>query len=487
MRSVDAVIVGAGFAGLGMAIRLRESGIDNFVILEKAERVGGTWRDNIYPGAACDIESHLYSFSFAQNPNWSSKFAPQAEILKYIEHCVERFDLNRNLRLKTGIVRAEFSRQTNRWRVETDNHEAFDARILISATGGLSTPSHPSIAGLENFAGKRFHSARWDANYSLRGKRVAVIGTGASAIQIVPEVAKEAKQLSVFQRTPGWILPKSDRPLTSLEHSIFAKLPFTQGLARAGQYTLHELVALGVVGNPKLLRVAEIFARDYLKKSISDPTLRAQLTPKYRIGCKRILLSNTYFEALSQKHVALISTAIDHVDAQSVVTADGVHHEIDSLILATGFQAADARLPYDVIAPHGAVLNDIWSKNVEAYLGTSVAGFPNFFLLIGPNTGLGHSSMIYMMESQMAYVLDALKVMHAKKIDAVEVRHDVQERYNAELQERMKKTAWATGGCKSWYMDSRGRNTTLWPGFTFEFRHRTRRFDVESYSTSTSA
>lgn len=480
MGTGHVVIVGAGFAGLAMGIRLKQSGFNDFTIVEQDDGVGGTWRVNHYPGAACDIESHLYSFSFAPNPDWSRTFAPQREILAYLERCTDTWGLRPHLRLNTAVTGARFDEASGTWRVDTSAGDTLIARVLIPATGGLSRPSYPDIPGLSSFAGQTFHSARWNHEEALTGKRVAVIGTGASAIQIVPAIAPEVGKLHLFQRTPPWIVPRNDRALTALERTAFRHAPALQQGVRALQYLRHELLAVGFVMRPELLRLLSNLALYHLRRSIPDPVLREKLRPDYVMGCKRILLSDDYYPSLLRDNVELVTEGIREIVPNGVVTSDGEMREVDALVLATGFQAADAVAPFTVTGRNGRELNDAWRNGAEAYLGTTVAGFPNLFLIVGPNTGLGHSSMVFMIESQVAYILDALRTMQSERLSWVDVQPGIQATFNDRVQERMPRTVWASG-CRSWYFSSTGRNTTLWPGFTFEYRLRTRRFDVRNY------
>ena len=475
------LIIGTGFAGLGMAIRLKQAGIHDFTILEKASSLGGTWRDNHYPGAACDVPSPLYSFSFEPNPRWSRLFAPQKEILEYLEHCADKYDVRRHIRFDCGVTRAVFDEKRGEWEVQTTDGKTLRARSLVAGCGGLSKPSLPDIPGLQKFAGKVFHTARWDHSYPLEGKRVALIGTGASAIQVVPAIAPRVGSLRLFQRTPPWIIPKPDPSFSARAQEIFAKVPAVQALTRNAIYWLLEAFALGFVIDLRLMKPRQNQALSYLARAVKDPVLREKLTPKYTIGCKRILFTNDYFPAVQRENVELVTDAIDRVDQQGVVTKDGRRHDVDAIVLATGFQAAEACAPFEVIGREQRDLNDVWRNGAEAYLGTTVSGFPNFFTIVGPNTGLGHSSMVFMIESQVQYILDALQTMRAKRLKTVEVQRDAQTRYNARLHERLNKTVWSKGGCTSWYQTKSGKNTTLWPGFTFEYRLKTRRFDPRPY------
>jgi cation diffusion facilitator CzcD-associated flavoprotein CzcO len=338
----------------------------------------------------------------------------------------------------------------------------------------------PDIPGLESFRGKTFHSARWDHSFPLEGKSVAVVGTGASAIQIVPAIAERVDKLLVCQRTAPWVMPKPDGEIPAWKRAAFRRMPAAQQLARQRIYWTRELMALGFVVEPKIMKLGERFGRSYLRKKVADPVLRDKLTPRYTMGCKRVLPTNDYLPALQRPNVELVTAPIDEVRAHSIATKDGVDRTVDAIVLATGFEAAEQVAPFEIRGRDGQELNEVWTEGAEAYLGTSVAGFPNLFMLVGPNTGLGHTSMIVMIESQVAYVLDAVKRMRARGLESVEVRPDVQAAYNAHLQRRLANTVWASG-CMSWYLTRTGKNTTLWPGFTFEFRWRTRRFDASAY------
>ncbi len=482
------VIVGSGFAGIGMGYRLLEAGIRDFTILERAERVGGTWRDNHYPGAACDIESHLYSFSFAPNPDWTRTYAPQREILDYLERCVTDFGLRPHLRLGCGATSARLDEQRGTWTVGTSDGDEIEARVVVSAAGhALSTPIYPDIAGRETFAGPQFHSARWPTGGAadLTGKRVAVIGTGASAIQIVPSIAPLASKLSVFQRTPPWIIPRNDRAIPATTRAAFRRLPSLQRLARESLYWRHETYAFGFVREPRIMRMVGKLAIRFLAQQVKHPALREQLTPQYTMGCKRVLLSDDYYSTLTRENVELVTEPIASIRPRGIVTSDGTAdgraHDVDVIVHATGFEAAEARPHFSMHGRGGVALEDTWRDGAQAYLGTAVAGFPNLFLLLGPNTGLGHSSMIYMIESQLAYVLGAIRTMRDRRLKLVQVKDAVVARYNGNLQRHLARTVWQTGGCSSWYRTRDGRNTTLWPGFTYDFRRRTARFDAESY------
>lgn len=478
-RYVRIVILGTGFSGLGMAIQLKKHGYNDFVIIEKASDVGGTWRDNTYPGCACDIPSHLYSFSFAPNPYWSHTYSPQHEIRSYLRHCTERFGLLSHIQWNSALQEATWHEDEQRWYITTTQGR-LSTNLLILGNGPLSEPSLPSISGIESFKGTLFHSARWRHDYDLTNKRVAVIGTGASAIQFVPQIQPHVGHLTLFQRTPPWILPRQDQAIASWQHTLFRFLPMVQRLIRTRMYWQRELLVLGFRSHGDLLGRAEQLALGHLRRQISDPDLRAKLIPQYRLGCKRILLSNDYYPALTQTNVELVTERIRAVRAHSILAENGQEHEIDTIICGTGFHVTDTQLPQYVYGRTSQSLADTWQTGPSAYLGTSVAGFPNLFLLIGPNTGLGHNSMVYMIEAQTAYILDCLHIMDRYKLQTVEIQAEAQEAYNVLLQQQMQCTVWASG-CASWYLAANGRNTTLWPTFTFKFRHQTRRFDLQHY------
>ena len=477
------VIVGTGFAGLGMAIRLKQAGIHDFVVLEQAGDVGGTWRDNRYPGCGCDVQSHLYSFSFEPWPRWSRDFAGQKEILEYLRHCATKYGVLPHVRFGARVEKAEWDDAEGRWTVTTSDSRTFRAGVVVSGCGPLSRPQLPDLPGLSSFEGKVFHSARWDDTYDLAGKAVAVIGTGASAIQLVPAIASTVGRLFVFQRTAPWVMPKPDGPIPAWKRKLYARLPLAQRLARQRIYWTRELLAVGVVVEARIMKLGERLGRRYLEKSVADPTLREKLTPRYTMGCKRVLPTNDYLPALQRPNVELVTDGIAEVRARSIVSKDGTERAVDALVLATGFEAAEQVAPFPVRGRGGRDLDEAWRDGAEAYLGTSVAGFPNLFLLVGPNTGLGHNSMVFMIESQLSYLVDALKKMQARGWRTVELRPEAQARYNARIQERLKDTVWASG-CMSWYLTRTGKNTTLWPGFTFEFRRLTRRFDERAYTTT---
>jgi cation diffusion facilitator CzcD-associated flavoprotein CzcO len=470
-------IVGSGFSGIGLAIRLRQAGVEDFAVLERGAGVGGTWHFNTYPGCACDVPSHLYSFSFAPNPGWSRTYSRQPEIRDYLERVVDDFGVREKIRLGCEVKTARWDGEA--WDIET-SAGPLRARVLVSATGPLVEPKIPPFPGLDRFAGPAFHSAHWDHSVDLAGKRVAAVGTGASAIQFVPAIAPKVARLHVFQRTPPWVMPHSSRPITRTEKRIYAKLPLAQRLVRGGIYAGRELLVLGFVKQPRIMRGIEKIAERHMRGAIDDPALLAKVRPGYTIGCKRILPSNEWYPALARDNVELVTDPIAEVRERSIVTESGAEREVDAIVFGTGFHVVDMPVARMVRGRDGRTLEEAWQGSPRAHLGTTVAGFPNLFILLGPNTGLGHSSMVYMIESQIAYVMDALRELRRNGHRTVEVRPDVQERYNRDVQRRMKRTVWSTG-CKSWYLDEQGNNPTLWPDWTWRFRRRTSRFDPAEY------
>ncbi len=477
--SVDIAIIGSGFSGIGMAVRLRQEGIEDFVVLERAEEVGGTWHHNTYPGCACDVPSHLYSFSFMANPNWSETYSAQHEIRDYLRRCADEFGIRPHLRLGHAVTSAAWNEETRRWRIDT-TRGSLSARVLIAGMGPLTEPKFPDVPGLESFAGPTFHSARWDHGTDLRGKRVACIGTGASAIQLVPAIQPEVEQLHVFQRTAPWIFPHTNRSTTAFERRLYRAVPPAQRLVRGAVYAARELFVLGFVKQPRVMRVAELLARRHMRTQVADPELREKVTPSYQLGCKRVLPSNKWYPALGRPNVELVTERIAEVRSSSIVTDDGVERPIDVIVLGTGFEVTDMPMANLVRGREGRLLDDVWQGSPRAHLGVAMAGFPNYFTLLGPNTGLGHSSMVYMIESQIAYVMDALRMARERGVETVEVRREVQDAYNESVDERMGGTVWSTG-CASWYLDRTRRNSTLWPDWTWRFRRRTARFDPADY------
>jgi cation diffusion facilitator CzcD-associated flavoprotein CzcO len=468
------------FGGLGAAIRLRQRGDDDFLVFERAADVGGTWWANTYPGCQCDIPSHLYSFSFAPNPDWTRTYPKQPELRDYLRTTAERFGVYDRVRLNTTVTGATWDAAAGRWRLTTTDGP-YSADVLIAAPGPLSEPSIPDLPGLDTFAGTVFHTATWNHDHDLRGRRVAVVGTGASAIQAVPQIAQQTAHLDVVQRTPPWVVPHRDRPITRLERALYRRVPALQRLVRTGVYFSRELLVPGLVHRPRMLALVEKVARKHIADQVRDPELRAKVTPDYTIGCKRILPSNTWYPALCRDDVELVTDGIAEIRPEGYVTTDGTLHEVDTIIFATGFYVTDIPLAGIVTGADGRTLAEVWQRSPQAYRGTAVAGFPNLFLLVGPNVGLGHNSIVFMIEAQLNYVLGALDAMRERGAGRVEVRPDALAAYNRRLQAKMGSTVWNSGGCASWYLDANGKNTTIWPDFTFAFWRQTREFDAAAY------
>ncbi|MGQ4487294.1 flavin-containing monooxygenase [Streptomyces sp. SAS_281] len=485
-RHLRVAVIGSGFSGLGMAIRLLQKGVDDFLVFERADEVGGTWRDNSYPGAACDVMSHLYSFSFAQNPEWKSTFGKRDELYAYLRDTADRFGVRPHIRFGHELLGARWDETTRRWHIETSQGD-YTAQVLVSGTGYLSEAAVPDIPGLSDFEGTVFHSSRWRHDHDLSGRNVAVIGTGASAIQFVPKIQPEVGRLDLYQRTPPWIGPKNDKVTSPLQTKLLRGVPGYQNFRRNFNMWGREVLAF-VMKRPKVAGKMQKMASDHLKKSVADETLRAKLTPDYVMACKRLLFSNTWYPAIQQPNVDLVTDGIAKVTAHSIVTADGVEREIDTIILGTGFKATDRPVAGRITGREGRSLREVWQEDgMAAHRGTTVAGFPNLFLLLGPNTTLGHSSQVVMIEAQIGYVLDALKVMDQKNLASVEVRRTVQDDWNERLQARLDGTVWNAGNCKSWYLDAHGRNPSIWPTYTWRFRRQTKHFTPSEYQLATLA
>ncbi|MFJ3925532.1 flavin-containing monooxygenase [Streptomyces sp. NPDC090022] len=478
---VRVAVVGSGFGGLGAAVRLRREGVTDFVVLERADSVGGTWRDNSYPGCACDVPSHLYSFSFAPNPDWPRTFSGQPHIRAYLEHVADTFGLRPHIRLNHEVRMMRWDAAELRWEIETSGGD-FTADVVVSATGPLSDPKMPEVPGLAEFPGKVFHSARWDHDYDLRGKRVAMIGTGASAIQIVPAIAPDVARLTLFQRTAPWVLPRTDRAISGLERWLHRQLPFTRAARRGLLWGIRELQVSAFTKRPNQLGLIESLAKANMARAIKDPQLRADLTPSYRIGCKRILLSSDYYPALARPNVDLVASGLKEIRGSVLVAADGTETEVDAIVFGTGFHVTDLPIADRVVGAEGTTLAEAWKDGMQSLRGATAAGFPNWMTIIGPNTGLGNSSMILMIESQLNYMADYVRqlgVLGGRS--ALAARPSAVHAWNRRVQDRMTRTVWNTGGCTSWYLDANGRNTTVWPGTTGEFRRETRSVDMAEY------
>ena len=484
---VRTLVIGAGFAGLGTAIKLDEHGFSDFLVLERGDSVGGTWRDNTYPGAACDVPSQLYSFSFAPNPDWTSSFSPQREIQAYLERTARESGVLDRFRFGVTVQDIVWDEDSLVWQVSTSAGDVI-ADVVVSGAGGLSEPKLPEIDGIDAFAGEIFHTAQWNHDYDLTGKRVAVIGTGASAIQVVPQIAKQVSHLDVYQRTAPWVMPRKDRTYGRLEKLGFRFVPFFQKAYRTGIYWGRETFVPAFTINPKIAAPAKKLARQNIVRGISDPELRKVVTPNFEIGCKRILISNDYYPALDSEHVDLVTDGITRITPTGIVTAGGAEREVDAIVVATGFYTTEQPIAQHIKGRDGRTLANAWAENgMSAYKGTTISGFPNLFQIAGPNTGLGHSSMVFMIETQIGYILSALQQMGEREIATVEPRPAAQQAWNDDLQHRMRRTVWSTGGCASWYLDAHGRNTTLWPRTTFKFRELLRTFDVDQYVVTSQA
>lgn len=473
------LIIGAGFGGIGLGIKLRAAALSDFIILEKSDRVGGVWRQNSYPGAACDVPSLLYSFSFAPRADWPDRYARQADILAYLEQCARDHGLMPHIRFGAEVAAAEWDEERRLWVVRTRDGTTFEAQALVTAAGQLDRPFVPRLPGLEQFAGPVFHSARWRHDVDLAGKHVAVIGTGASAIQFVPQIAPRVQSLTLFQRNAPYVLPKSDKAYAPWQKTAFANIPGALWLSRAWQYLAHEVTAFAFVTWPAAVNIKRGAFRRHLARGVTDETKRQRLTPTDRIGCKRILISNDYYPALNRPNVAVETAPITQVRPDAIATAEGVYR-CDCIIFGTGFTATEFLAPMRITGRGGQDLQQAWRAGANAHLGVTVAGFPNLFMLYGPNTGLAHNSVVYMLEAQIRYVMACLARLARGESRTIEVKPDVQERFNVRLQRRLNRTIWAKG-CASWYLTPEGKNITNWPGYTFEFAWRTRKPRWDDY------
>jgi len=468
-RRAHAVVVGSGFAGLCAAIRLLGNGVQDLVVIERGDDVGGTWRDNRYPGCACDVPSVLYSFSFAPNPDWTRRFAPQSEIQAYLRACAERFGLLPRIVFRTAFTSARWEPEAQAWRVSTSRGEIL-ASVLVMAAGPLSEPAVPEIPGLHSFPGPVMHTARWDSQVDLTDKRVGVVGTGASAIQVVPAIAERTRSVVLFQRTPAWVAPRRDRARWALERRAYARFPATQRWARAFVYWSREATLGLFLGNTRLRRFAERQSMTHLHTQVADPRLRAALTPAYELGCKRVLLSDDFYPALTRADVRLQPTGVARVEGNRVVGTDGTAHEVDVLVLATGFHVTDNPLWRHVADRDGRTLEEAWRGHPQAYLGTTVPGFPNLFVLAGPGTGIAHTSLVYMIEAQIDYVVGCVRALRERGAAAIEPTSAAYGRWGADVDTRIRRSVWAKGGCSSWYQDGTGAVSALWPTYTWRFR-----------------
>lgn len=483
MITKDIVIIGTGFSGMGMAMKLLKSGRSDFVVLEKAQDVGGTWRDNTYPGCECDIPSHMYSFSYELNTDWSKSFSGQAEIWSYMRKVADEQGIRPYINFGVEVTGAAWDEDRKVWTVRTASGEDYEARVLVAGVGGLHIPNIPEITGAETFEGPKFHSAQWDHSVDLAGKKVVVIGTGASAIQFVPIIAQEVGKLTVFQRTPPWVLPKKDKPTAEWRKTVFEKVPGTQRAYRNALYWSLEARAIAFNGHLNVLPFAEKIVTRYLKKAIPDPELRAKLTPDYRLGCKRVLQSNTYYPTFLRDNVELSTDGVNEITASGVVDGNGVFHEADVIIYGTGFHVVDAFDYLDIKGKDGVDLASQFREHgVETYMGIMVNGFPNLAFMLGPNTALGHNSVVFMIEQQTKFIIRLLDEMQRRGATAAEPTKQAQEDFNTEIQRLVEKGIWTQGGCTSWYLDSHGKNRTIWPKFTFQYWWETRKVNVPDFA-----
>jgi cation diffusion facilitator CzcD-associated flavoprotein CzcO len=482
VTNVDVLIVGGGFSGLCMGIKLLEAGMNSFLIIEKSADIGGTWWDNRYPGCACDIPSHLYSFSFAPSTEWTRMYPGQQEIHDYLKRCVEHYGLAPHLRLSTRFQEAVWDESAGVWNATAGDGMRIHARVLVSGMGALHVPHYPELKGLDSFQGPAFHSSAWDHSVDLTGKNVAVVGTGASAIQFVPQIAPRVGKLHLFQRTPPWIVPRLDFAFSEKWKQRFRSIPLTRWALRQYIFWRQEFRVLGFLGHEFIRKKAEAIALRHLARAIEDPKMRAELTPNYQLGCKRVLVSDDYYPTLNRSNVELVTEGISEVCPHSIVTSDGVERPIDVLIYGTGFRATEPLIGCRVVGKGGVEIHDAWGNRMSAYLGITAAGFPNFFMLLGPNTGLGHNSVVLMIEAQVRYAMDCLKLMKRSNQRVLEVRSEIQQSFVEEIYRRMAGTVWQSGGCKSWYQDqSTGEITTLWPGSVVSYLRRTRSVSPSDY------
>ncbi len=481
MQLYDALIIGAGISGICMGIKLHERGIDNILIAEKSPGVGGTWHDNHYPGACCDVPSVLYSYSFEPNPDWSRHYSPHNEIRAYLEHCVDKYGLRDKVRCDCGVSAARFDEALGQWEVTLSDGTVVRARTLVSAVGQLNVPSIPPFEGREDFAGEQFHSARWDHDVDLKGKRVAIIGNAASALQFIPPVAKEAEQVYVYQRSANYVIPRNDSPFTDGQKRRFRQFPWWLRIRRAARYLYQECLLFPVMKTiAPMQKLVRWQALNFLENQVSDPVLREKLTPKYEIGCKRILVSDDYYQAMVRPNVELVTSPITGIGAEGVRSEDEQERPADVLIYGTGFHATDFLATLSVTGRGGRTLAEHWRDGAQAYRGVAVPEFPNLFMLYGPNTNLGHSSIIFMVEQQVRYIVRCIDKILSHDLTSLEPSAAATRRYNDRLQGDLANTVW-TGDCGSWYKNEAGLNTNNWPHSTTYFWWHMRDLDFADF------
>lgn len=482
---IDVLIIGAGFAGLGAAIKLRMAGGYSFTILEREQEIGGTWRDNTYPGCACDIPSLLYSYSFAPNPDWSKAFSPQPEILNYLKNCASQWDINKDIQFNKEVISADFIADQGVWKICCSDGSNYTSRVLISAAGPFNAPFIPKIEGRDSFKGEAFHSLNWNHDYDLKGKRVALLGTGASAIQILPAIVDQVKSITVYQRTAPYIAPKNDTFNTEKTKLRFKKYPMYQRFWREMVYWFLENIGRAQYAKNSMRAKRKKDALAHLEAQIPDQLLREKLTPDYEFGCKRVLISDEYYPSFMKDNVELVAEGAHRITENSIITKSGVEREVDAIIYATGFYTTEYPNLYKMRGINGENLYDKFNKEgPEAYLGLTVAGYPNFAFIVGPNTGLGHNSIIHMMESQISYILDYLKILKSSPSDSayLDLKPHVQRQFNEQIQERLSTMVWSDGGCTSYYLKGQnGKNTSIWPGSTVRYRRETKKVHRDDY------
>lgn len=469
-KTAKIIVIGSGFGGIAAAVRSKQSGENDLLLLERSNDMGGVWRDNCYPGAACDVQSHLYSFSFAPNPNWTRDFSQQAEIHAYLKDTAKKFGVLPHVRFNTEVQGMEWFEDAGEWAIRTTQGQ-YRARYIVLGMGSLSDPLIPEIEGQDQFRGDAFHSAQWPADYDIAGRRVAVIGTGASALQFIPAIQPDIEHMTVFQRTPPWVMPRHDSDITDRSRSLFKRFPLLQRLARLRLYLSREATAIGF-RNPKLMRHAQSTALKHMHSAVTDPDLRKKLTPNYTFGCKRILISNTYYPALAADNVDVESSGVTKITKDGIVDANGVERKVDTIIYGAGFKVKDLPYSHYIFGRQGKTLAQSWGGSPTSVAGTTVNGFPNLFILHGPNVGLGHTSVIYMLEAQVEHALSAIKQADERNCQIVEPSAEAQQKFTKWLDKQMMGTVWTAGGCNSWYLDDTGRNSSLWPSYTFLFRNR---------------
>lgn len=480
-HQVRVAIIGAGFGGIAMAIRLQQQGIHDFIILEKGDEFGGTWRDNQYPGAACDVQSHLYSLSFAPKTNWSKRYAEAPEIFSYIQDLVSDYKLRPFCRFKTEVMAAHYQADRCLWQLQLQDQSILEAQFVVFASGPLHVAQIPSIPGIEKFQGKVFHSSQWDHSYDLNGKNVASIGTGGSAIQYIPEIAPQCKQLYVLQRTAAWVIPRDERIYHQLEKSLFAKYDWFRKLHRARLYWSNESRVVPIV-KPSIMKYTQKLAKLFIRYQVKDAELAKKLTPDYIMGCKRILVSNSYFPTFNRNNVQLVTKNIQEITENSIITQDGQERPIDCLIYGTGF-VTDPRIymkNFQCTGLDGLQLNDVWKQGAESYYGICTKGFPNLFQLLGPNTVLAHNSVIFMIEAQVESILQMIQLVDQSHSQAIMVKEQVQDEFNQQMQHMFDQTVWQSG-CVSWYQQAGGKNFALWPTYTWKYWLKTKTLNVADY------